>query len=118
MLNSLSVRSVVLIESLDLSFEPGLTALTGETGAGKSILLDALGMAAGARSDRGLVRAGTDKASTTASFALSEQHPVWDLLSEQDIDGDARAGGVARTVGDVVGKDKAARLLDDAIGHG
>ncbi|GLQ20221.1 DNA repair protein RecN [Algimonas porphyrae] len=89
MLNGLSVRNVVLIESLDLTFEAGLTALTGETGAGKSILLDALGMAAGARSDRGLVRAGTDKASTTASFTLSADHPVWGLLSDNDIDGDA-----------------------------
>lgn len=89
MLNGLSVRNVVLIEKLDLTFERGLTALTGETGAGKSILLDALGMAAGARSDRGLVRAGTEKASTTASFALRHTHPVWSLLSDHDIDGDA-----------------------------
>ncbi|WP_418151962.1 AAA family ATPase [Litorimonas sp. RW-G-Af-16] len=56
MLIGLSVRNVVLIEKLDLEFAQGLTALTGETGAGKSILLDALGMATGARSDRGLVR--------------------------------------------------------------
>ena len=89
MLSGLSVRNVVLIESLDLTFSHGLTALTGETGAGKSILLDALGMAAGARSDRGLVRAGTDKASTTASFTLNDSHPVWLLLGDQDIDGDA-----------------------------
>ncbi|MGB6229131.1 MAG: AAA family ATPase, partial [Litorimonas sp.] len=89
MLSGLSVRNVVLIESLDLDFSRGLTALTGETGAGKSILLDALGMAAGARSDRGLVRAGTDKASTTASFTLRDGHPIWALLSDQDIEGDA-----------------------------
>ncbi|WP_298917589.1 DNA repair protein RecN [uncultured Algimonas sp.] len=89
MLSGLSVRNVVLIEALDLSFAHGLSALTGETGAGKSILLDALGMAAGARSDRGLVRAGTDKASTTASFTLPDRHPVWAFLRDHDLDGDA-----------------------------
>ena len=88
MLSGLSVRNVVLIESLDLDFDRGLSALTGETGAGKSILLDALGMATGARSDRGLVRSGTDKAQCTASFALPGYHPVWSVLSEQDIDFD------------------------------
>ena len=80
MLTGLSVRNVVLIESLDLDFDGGLSALTGETGAGKSILLDALGMATGARSDRGLVRGGTDKAKCSASFGLSNDHPAWALL--------------------------------------
>lgn len=89
MLSGLSVRNVVLIESLDLTFSGGLTALTGETGAGKSILLDALGMAAGDRSDRALVRAGTDKATTTASFTLTDGHPVWSLLEDHGLDGDA-----------------------------
>jgi len=88
MLSGLSVRNVVLIEALDLDFTKGLTALTGETGAGKSILLDALGMATGARSDRALVRSGTDKAQCTASFTLSDKHPVWMVLKEQDIDFD------------------------------
>lgn len=86
MLSGLSVRNVVLIEALDLDFASGLTALTGETGAGKSILLDALGMATGARSDRGLVRSGTEKAQCTASFTLSETHPAWSVLANQDID--------------------------------
>lgn len=86
MLSGLSVRNVVLIEQLDLDFAQGLTALTGETGAGKSILLDSLGMATGARSDRGLVRAGTDKAQCTASFTLRAEHPVWAILKEQEID--------------------------------
>ena len=88
MLSGLSVRNVVLIETLDLDFDQGLTALTGETGAGKSILLDALGMATGARSDRGLVRSGTDKAQCTASFTLTKTHPVWSVLESQDIDFD------------------------------
>ena len=58
MLTALSIRDVVLIETLDLEFGPGLGVLTGETGAGKSILLDALGLALGARADSGLVRDG------------------------------------------------------------
>jgi len=62
-LTALSIRDVVLIERLDLSFGPGLTVLTGETGAGKSILLDSLGLALGARSDAALVRAGVASAS-------------------------------------------------------
>ncbi len=88
MLSGLSVRNVVLIESLDLDFGRGLSALTGETGAGKSILLDALGMATGARSDRGLVRSGTDKAQCIASFTLSDDHPAWAILRDQDIEFD------------------------------
>ena len=88
MLSGLSVRNVVLIEALDLDFNQGLTALTGETGAGKSILLDALGMATGARSDRGLVRNGTDKAQCSASFTLAKDHRVWSVLESQDIDFD------------------------------
>lgn len=86
MLTSLSIRNVVLIEALDLSFESGLTALTGETGAGKSILLDALTMAAGARSDKGLVRKGADKAQSTASFFLPEGHDVFAILKEAGIE--------------------------------
>ena len=86
MLTGLSIRNVVLIETLDLDFKDGLTALTGETGAGKSIILDALGMATGARSDRGLVRASTDKAQCTASFTAPTDGPIAALLAENDID--------------------------------
>ena len=68
MLNALSIRDVVLIEALDLDFGPGLAVLTGETGAGKSILLDALGLVLGARGDSGLVRHGASQAVVTASF--------------------------------------------------
>jgi DNA repair protein RecN (Recombination protein N) len=66
MLTSLAIRDIVLIERLDLAFEPGLCVLTGETGAGKSILLDALGLALGGRADRDLVRAGAAQASVSA----------------------------------------------------
>jgi DNA repair protein RecN (Recombination protein N) len=68
MLTSLSIRDVVLISALDLDFRGGLGVLTGETGAGKSILLDSLGLALGARADSGLVRHGTERALVTASF--------------------------------------------------
>lgn len=71
MLSRLSIRNIVLIEALDLDFAGGLGVLTGETGAGKSILLDALGLVLGARADSGLVRAGEDKASVTASFEFA-----------------------------------------------
>jgi len=83
MLTALSIRDVVLIDRLDLSFGPGLTVLTGETGAGKSILLDSLGLALGERAEAGLVRAGCDQASVAACFSLSGDHPVLRLLTEQ-----------------------------------
>ncbi len=85
MLIGLQIRDVVLIEALDLSIGPGLTALTGETGAGKSIILDALGLATGARGDAGLVRRGAAQAVATAVFAPSPDHPVWDLLEEKGL---------------------------------
>lgn len=88
MLSAISIRNVVLIEALDLELEGGFTAMTGETGAGKSIILDALGMATGARSDKGLVRAGAEKAQCTASFSLSETHPAWAMLEQAGMDFD------------------------------
>ena len=72
MLIALSIRDVVLIETLDLDIEPGFTALTGETGAGKSILLDALGLALGERADRGLVRHGAERAQASAIFEIGD----------------------------------------------
>ena len=83
MLRSLSVRNLVLIDSLDLEFGPGLCVLTGETGAGKSILLDALGLALGARGDAQLVRHGAESASVSASFELAAGHTVWAMLEAQ-----------------------------------
>ena len=85
MLIGLQIRDVVLIEALDLSIGPGLTALTGETGAGKSIILDALGLATGMRGDAGLVRRGAAQAVATAAFALSPDHPVWELLEDRGL---------------------------------
>ena len=85
MLIGLWIRDVVLIEALDLSIGPGLTALTGETGAGKSIILDALGLATGARADAGLVRLGAAQAMASAVFAPPPTHPVWDLLEDKGL---------------------------------
>ena len=87
MLTGLSIRNLVLIEALDLSFGPGLTALTGETGAGKSILLESLGLALGGRSDARFVRRGADRASVSASFEIDPRHPAGALLAEQGLDG-------------------------------
>lgn len=88
MLTALAIRNVVLIEHLALNFAAGLTVLTGETGAGKSILLDALGLALGGRSDAGLVRSGESQATVTAEFLLPEDHPALALIAEQGLQGD------------------------------
>ena len=86
MLTALDIRDVVLIEALRLEFAPGLGVLTGETGAGKSILLDALGLALGARGDAGLVRSGAGQAVVTAAFNVGAAHPARALLAEQGLD--------------------------------
>jgi DNA repair protein RecN (Recombination protein N) len=80
MLRQLAVHNIVLVERLELEFEQGLGVLTGETGAGKSILLDALGLALGARADTGLVRAGQDTASVSVEVELPPSHPAIALL--------------------------------------
>jgi DNA repair protein RecN (Recombination protein N) len=86
MLTALSIRDIVLIEKLDLSLENGLSVLTGETGAGKSILLDSLGLALGARGDSSLVRTGQEKGVVTAAFSLPAKHEAFAFLKAQDID--------------------------------
>jgi DNA repair protein RecN (Recombination protein N) len=91
MLLGLTIRDVVLIDRLDLAFHAGLCVLTGETGAGKSILLDALGLALGMRAESGLVRHGAEQAVVTAEFALPGRHPARHLLGEAGfaVDGDS-----------------------------
>lgn len=86
MLTSLAIRDVVLIERLDLAFGPGLTTLTGETGAGKSILLDSLGLALGGRAESGMVRTGQGQAAVAAAFAPPAGHPAFEILREQGIE--------------------------------
>ncbi|MXP62730.1 DNA repair protein RecN [Roseomonas sp. M0104] len=86
MLTSLAIRDIVLIERLDLSLGDGLTVLTGETGAGKSILLDSLGLALGQRAEAGMVRTGQPQGSVAACFHLPSDHPAQAVLAEQGIE--------------------------------
>jgi DNA repair protein RecN (Recombination protein N) len=106
MLTALSIRDVVLIERLDLVFAPGLTTLTGETGAGKSILLDSLGLALGARADTGLIRSGAEQAVVSAEFSVDVVHPAVALLAENGLD-----GGAEILVRRIVGRDGKSRAL-------
>ncbi|PZP43975.1 MAG: DNA repair protein RecN [Azospirillum brasilense] len=105
MLASLSIRDVVLIERLDLRFGPGLTVLTGETGAGKSILLDSLGLALGQRAESGMVRTGQAQASVTAVFAPAPDHPAFAMLAEQGMEGEEEI--VVRRVVNTDGRSRA-----------
>jgi DNA repair protein RecN (Recombination protein N) len=98
MLTGLSIRDVVLIESLDLEFGPGLGVLTGETGAGKSILLDALGLALGTRADSGLVRQGQAQAVVGVSFDLPADHPAQALLRDNGLESEPGEPLVVRRI--------------------
>ncbi len=86
MLTSLSIRDVVLVDVLDLEVDEGLTVLTGETGAGKSIILDALGLALGGRGDAGLVRAGAKQAVATAVFTAPDDADLIALIQDKGFD--------------------------------
>lgn len=85
MLRGLHIRNMLLIDRLDLDFQPGLNVLTGETGAGKSILLDSLGFVLGWRGRADLVRSGADQGEVTAVFDIPDGHPVKAVLAEQDL---------------------------------
>lgn len=87
MLARLSIRDIVLIERLDIEFATGLAVLTGETGAGKSILLDAFALALGGRGDAGLVRHGAEQGQVTAVFDIPKNHPATTILAENGLDG-------------------------------
>jgi DNA repair protein RecN (Recombination protein N) len=101
MLTQLSIRNFLLIEKLDMDVPPGLLVLSGETGAGKSILLDSFGLALGDRSDTGLVRPGADQASVTLAFSVPKKHPVHAILNEIECE----AEGGELLLRRVVGKD-------------
>ena len=85
MLARLSIRDIILIDRLDIDFGSGLAALTGETGAGKSILLDAFALALGARGDAELVRQGAEQGQVIAVFEIGEEHPARRVLAENDL---------------------------------
>jgi DNA repair protein RecN (Recombination protein N) len=85
---ALAIRDFAIVDRLDLEFEPGFTALTGETGAGKSILIDALALALGSRADPAVVRAGAERAEVTAEFAIEQLPAVREWLAEAVLEGD------------------------------
>ncbi|MEM6713426.1 MAG: AAA family ATPase, partial [Pseudomonadota bacterium] len=85
MLYALSIRSFVLIDRLDVEASDGFTALTGETGAGKSIILDALSIVLGGSVSRDQIRAGADQATLAAEFALDPDHAAWKSLECQGV---------------------------------
>ena len=85
MLQSLHIRNIALIEDLQIRFFQGLQVLSGETGAGKSIIIDAITLILGARADKGLIRSGKDKASVEAIFDISEQKEAKAILDEMQL---------------------------------
>jgi len=107
MLTALSVRDIVLIDALDLDLKAGLSALTGETGAGKSILLAALGLACGDRAERAQVRAGAGQASASAAFEPGEGHPVWAILEEAGLPAERGEAVLLRRTVSADGRSKA-----------
>ena len=110
MLAALSIRDIVLIERLEIDFTRGLTVLTGETGAGKSILLDSLALALGGRGDAGLVRHGATQGQVTAVFDVAADHPVRRVLADNDIE--ASSDVIVRRVQTADGRTRA--FLNDA----
>lgn len=88
MLTSLFVRNFAVVEAAELTFGPGLTVVSGETGAGKSLLVDALMLLAGARADSGMVRAGSDRAELAAEFELAELPDARQWLQREELDED------------------------------
>ncbi|THG80685.1 DNA repair protein RecN [Pseudomonas sp. A-1] len=105
MLAHLSIRNYAIVEQLDLELRPGMSVITGETGAGKSIMLDALGLALGDRADSGVVRPGADKADILASFELGEIAEARQWLAERDLDNDGPC--ILRRVITVEGRSRA-----------
>ncbi|HMM77131.1 MAG TPA: DNA repair protein RecN [Gammaproteobacteria bacterium] len=104
-LKALGIRDLAILRSVDLEFEAGLTVITGETGAGKSILVDAVGLALGDRADSGAVRAGAERATVSALFDLTARPDLLALLAEQGID--AREECVVRRVVGADGRSRA-----------
>jgi DNA repair protein RecN (Recombination protein N) len=98
MLRSLSIRDFAIVDQLDLEFQPGFTVLTGETGAGKSIMIDALAAVLGSRAEAGQVREGKDKAEVSAEFSIRETAAICRYLDENDLSGDDGACLLRRVI--------------------
>src|SRR5438067_10082217 len=107
MLLALTIRDVVLVDRLSLAVRPGLCVLTGETGAGKSILLDALGLALGRRADASLVRPGAEQAVVAAEFVVEPDHPAAAILHEAGMSADLAGTIVLRRLVTADGKSRA-----------
>jgi DNA repair protein RecN (Recombination protein N) len=107
MLLGLTIRDVVLIDRLSLAFRPGLCVLTGETGAGKSILLDALGLALGRRADAALVRPGAEQAVVSAEFVINADHPATAILAAAGIAPDLAGTVILRRILGADGRSRA-----------
>lgn len=107
MLTALNIQNFVLIDQASLTIEPGLTALTGETGAGKSILLDALGLAVGGRSERGGIRQGAKQGGVSASFEVSADHPIWAHLADAGLSSDDEDQIILRRTQNADGRSRA-----------
>ncbi len=105
MLLELSVKNLAVVDALEVSFEPGMSTITGETGAGKSILLNSLGLALGVRADKSMVRAGESRADVSATFLLEHNPRAQALLEEQALDGETEC--VLRRVIGADGRSKA-----------
>jgi len=105
MLSHLSIREFVIVDALELEFTPGFTVLTGETGAGKSILIDALSLALGGRAEAGVVRAGAERAEIVAEFDLTKLPAVVDWLKQNQLEGDEDSVFLRRTI-DVGGRSR------------
>lgn len=117
MLRTLTIHDIVLIDRLELSFAPGLSVLTGETGAGKSILLDALGLALGSRAERELVRRGAERGLVSAIFDIPPRHAAWDFIDEQGLDLGEREQLILRRTLEADGRSRAF-LNDIPVGVG
>ena len=106
MLRALAIRDFVIVDSLELDFEAGFTALTGETGAGKSIMIDALSLALGMRADGNVVRVGQSKAEITAEFELSGAADARQWLADNELADDDADICIFRRVLDAGGRSK------------
>ncbi|MDR2017166.1 MAG: AAA family ATPase, partial [Burkholderiales bacterium] len=107
MLHWLSIRNFVLVETLDIEFAPGFTVLTGETGAGKSILLDAIGLILGDRFEARQLRVGADRVEIAAGFLIAQSSPAHAWLTEYDLLGDDAHTLMLRRTLDASGKSRA-----------
>src|SRR3954465_11277026 len=111
MLRALEIRNLVIIESVSLEFDAGFTVLTGETGAGKSMLVDAIELLVGGRADAAVVREGAERAELAAEFSLEEKSPLAKWIDERELAGDPDKILIRRTI------DKAGRSRCFINGH-